>query len=292
MHYGSTSVPNLLFGRTTGARATLMRVGLASAFACAFVTGALAQGTQGSRSKQQLQAQGLRQAPGRLVIPITGTIESPAVTPTVPATPSTSPTTTALPPTSPSEPPATPSTDTPTEPTTPTTPTAPVDNGAVTDVIGSFSIQRFARTTDGGVAAVGTLTVTLTDPASGMARTIVTQVAMPVTRPGGATTSSSPGDGTLPSDTTLAAASRVTSQATVATSAQACETLSLTLAGIQLDLLGIAIQLDQVNVDFTVAPGTSARLSGVLCGVTGVIDGGASPAERTNSLNSLLETIG
>jgi hypothetical protein len=91
---------------------------------------------------------------------------------------------------------------------------------------------------------------------------------------------------------TRPASNRVTSQATRPASAQACETLTLTLESIELDLLGMAIQLDQVNVDFTVVPGTSARLSGLLCGVTGAIDSGASPAERTNILNSLLETIG
>jgi hypothetical protein len=145
----------------------------------------------------------------------------------------------------------------------------------VPDVLGSFSIQRFARTTDGGVAAVGTLTVNLVDPASAMPRTIVTQVAMPVTRSGDA-----------------AALGGITSQASSPASARACETLSLTLESIELELLGMAIQLDQVNVDFTVVPGTSARLGVVLCGATGLMDSGVNPVERTNILNSLLETIG
>jgi hypothetical protein len=146
------------------------------------------------------------------------------------------------------------------------------------DVLGSFSIQRFANTTDGGVAAVGTLTVNLVDPASARARTIVTQVAMPVTRAGDAPTTSSPGIGSQP----------VSSSA----SAQACETLSLTLEPIQLDLLDMAIQLDQIDVDFTVVPGTSARLGVLLCGVTGVMESGVNPTQRKNILNSLLDTIG
>lgn len=181
---------------------------------------------------------------------------------------------------------------TPTTPTMPITPTTPVENGVVPDVLGTFSIQRFARTTDGDVAAVGTLTLNLVDPASTTARTIITQVAIPVARSGDAPTSSSPVGGSSPNSVTRPASSRVTAQATQPASVQACETLSLTLEAIQLALLGIDIQLDQVNVDFTVVPGTSARLSGLLCGVTGVIDGSASPAERTNILNSLLDTIG
>jgi len=162
----------------------------------------------------------------------------------------------------------------------------------VPDVQGSFSIQRFARTTDGGVAAVGTLTVNLVDPATAKARTIVTQVAMPVTRSSDASTASPTGVATQQSRATSAATSRVTSQASLAASTQACETLSLRLEAIQLDLLGMDIQLDQVNVDFTVVPGTSARLGVLLCGVTGVMDSAINPTERTNILNSLLETIG
>lgn len=88
------------------------------------------------------------------------------------------------------------------------------------------------------------------------------------------------------------APSGATAQASSPASAQACETLSLTLEPIKVDLLGLAIQLDQVNVDFTVVPGTSARLGVLLCGATGLMNSGVNPAERTNILNSLLETIG
>jgi hypothetical protein len=125
-----------------------------------------------------------------------------------------------------------------------------------------------------------------------VARTIITQVAIPVARPGDTATPSSPGIGSSPSSVTRPASSRVTSPATRPASAQACETLSLTLQATELALLGMTIQLEQVNVDFTVVPGTSARLSGLLCGATGAIDSVASPVERANILNSLLETIG
>lgn len=270
MHYRSTSV-------------------LASTLVCALAASALAQGTEGSRSKEQLQqAQGARRTPGRLSIPITGTVGSSAVppAPTAPATPSAPPTTSELSSVPPSESSTTPPTETPTAPATPATP------GVVPDVLGSFSIQRFARTTDGGVAAVGTLTVNLVDPASGLARTIITQAAMPVTRSGDASTASSPGVGSQPGGTTTSGSRSVTSPSSSSAAAQACETLSLTLEPIQLELRGIAVQLDRVNVDFTVVPGTSARLGVLLCGATGLMDSGVNSAERTNILNSLLETIG
>jgi hypothetical protein len=149
----------------------------------------------------------------------------------------------------------------------------------VTDVLGSFSIQRFARITDGGVAAVGTLTVNLVDPASATPRTIVTQVALPVTRTGDPPTADSP-------------AGVASQPASSPAPARACETLSLTLESVQVELLGMAIQLDSRQIDFTVVPGTSARLGTLLCGVTGLMDSGVNPTERTNILNSLLETIG
>lgn len=278
MYNGSTPVPNRLSDRTSGARATLMRVGLASTLVCALgTTGAIAQGTQASRT-QQLQTQGLRQTPGRLIIPITGTIASPAgspgpAEPSTPSTPPTPPDSTTLPP------------ETPTPETTPTVP-------AASDVFGTFSIQRFARTTDGEVAAVGTLTVSLVDPASTQTRTIITQVAMPVARSGGAAAPSSSSIGFSQTSVTQSAVSPVASQGTRPGPDQACETLNLTLEGIELDLLGIPVQLDPVNVDFTVVPGTGSRLSGLLCGVNGALDSGASPVERTNMLNSLLDTIG
>jgi hypothetical protein len=76
-------------------------------------------------------------------------------------------------------------------------------------------------------------------------------------------------------------------------STQPCETLRLLLGPLALDLLGIAVQLDQVNVDFTVVPGTNGqRLGALLCRVTGVMDNRDGPAERVNMLNALLNTVG
>jgi len=144
---------------------------------------------------------------------------------------------------------------------------------------------------DGQVAAVGTLTVSLMDPSSTSARTIITQVALPVAGAGGGAASAAAGIA-LPQGSVARFASRtIALQAEPPASGQACETLSLTLEAIQLDLLGIPVQLDQVNVDFTVVPGTGARLGGLLCDVNSVMQS-AGPVERTNVLNSLLDTIG
>ena len=142
---------------------------------------------------------------------------------------------------------------------------------------GTFSIQRFARTTDGLVAAVGLLTLSVPDPASpdsapSAARTIVTPGALPL-----ATGGDTPTPDDQPQGSTRAVA-------------QGCETLSLVLGQVDLDLPGRAIQLDEVKVDLV--PGAGDRLGTQLCEVAGVVEGAAPSAELVRTLNALLDTMG
>lgn len=165
----------------------------------------------------------------------------------------------------------------------PATPTTPAPQGEVTaaaDVTGSFSIQRFARTTEDAVAAAGTLTLSFTDPSSNSLRTIVTQIALPLGKASAAAPESLPGP--------IAANARGSTAATT----QACETLNLALGPLDVSLLGMAVHLDQVNLDLTVVPGASERLGKLLCDVSGLIGGTADPAEVANTLNTLLDMIG
>jgi hypothetical protein len=228
MHTGSTSVLAFTSRTGSGRCAMIVRVGLAAAVACAPVTVALAQGTQAPRNNQQSQTESQRQPkPGRLVVPVTASLGTAA---------------------------------------TPTTPTA--EDAASTPtptVTGSFSIQRFARTTEEAVAAVGTLTLSLEDPTSNAPRTIVTQIAMPLARSG---------------DTTAPATSG------------ACETLSLVLGPLDLNLLAVAVHLEQVNVELTAVQGAGERLGNLLCNATRLIDRAAAPAELVKTLNTVLDTIG
>ncbi len=142
------------------------------------------------------------------------------------------------------------------------------------EVTGSFSIRRFAQTTKGEVAAVGILTLSLTDPATNAARTIITQVAMPVATSGGEATPPPPSPAVPPA----------------AATAQGCKALSLTLGAVDLELLGMTVRLDQINLDLV--PRSSVRLGMLLCGATGVIDNGAGPADQMNILNTLLDAVG
>jgi len=152
-------------------------------------------------------------------------------------------------------------------------------------VTGSFSIQRFAPTTTGEVAAIGMLTLNLTDPASGTPRTIVTEsairVAQSVDEPSALTSSV-----TRPTTGSSAVMLNADSRVTRATPTQECQTLSLALRPVQLDIVGMSVRLDQVNVDFVSR--TPGQLRNLLCGSTRVV----SPAERTNQLNALLDVVG
>ena len=54
----------------------------------------------------------------------------------------------------------------------------------------------------------------------------------------------------------------------------ACQILDLTLGPIHLDLLGLVVDLDEVNLDITAEPGPGNLLGNLLCAVAGLFDGG------------------
>jgi hypothetical protein len=150
-------------------------------------------------------------------------------------------------------------------------------------VTGSFAIQRFARATDDTVAAVGTLTLSVTDPAS-EPRTIVTQVPMRVAKAAAIPTPGVSSRSLPPRD--------ATPQQAPGPSAQTCETLSLVLTPQELDVVGLPIQLDAANIDVTAVRGAGGQLANLLCAVTGLFDGAAPATELVKALNTVLATIG
>jgi hypothetical protein len=227
-----------------------------STLVAALATGAHAQQTDAQQSARQQQVQALRQAtPGRLIVPITATLTTPSIS---------------------------------------TTATQAITS-SMAQAAGSFAIQRFAQTTTGEVAAFGMLTLNLTDPTSGAPRMIITEASMRVAR-GAEESSSSSSSSARPAAGTsavmLSTASRATSTSSAQTSStQGCEMLSLTLRPVQFDVLGMAVRLDQVNVDF-ISRTTTGQLRSLLCGATSVMDSRVGAAERTNRLNTLLDAVG
>jgi hypothetical protein len=241
MSIGSTSVLAFTPRPAPSKRraAACVRVGLAAAIACAPVTAALAQGTQSPSAGKQSAA---TQAGANQARQIDGQRQFTPGRLVVPVTG--------------------------------TVGTAVADaaqESAAGTAAGSFAIQRFARTTEDAVAAVGTLSLTFTDQETDTTRTVVTQAAMPLARSTDVATPTGAGE---PSTT------------------RACETLRLVLGSIEIAPLGVAVQIDRVNVDVTALPGVGERLSALLCDVTSQLTGTARPAELVNTLNALLDVIG
>jgi hypothetical protein len=137
------------------------------------------------------------------------------------------------------------------------------------------------------------LTLNLTDPSSGLPRTIVTESAIRVAPSGDASssvaTTFSRQTGT--SAVMLSADSRATQTTSAQTSAsQGCETLTLRLRPVQVDFVGMSVRLNETNVDFISR--TTGQLRSLLCGTTNVTGRGVTAAERMNRLNALLDVVG
>jgi len=261
MKTGSTSVLECASRTSARGYTTIALVAIATSVAFTLNASALAQGTQTPRNTQQTEGRG-QPTSGRLIVPITGAADTAALLP---------------------------QTETPTAPpettTTPPTPETPVVEAAATpDMTGSFSIRRFARTTDDGIAAIGTLTMSVTDTTTNAARTVVTELAMPIARSSDSGTS-------IPADTEPQTTSS-TSLASPSATALPCETLRLVLGPLQLDLLGNAVQLNEANLDIIAVPGASGPLRSLLCDVAGLMEGAAPPAQIVRRLNTLLDTLG
>ena len=137
--------------------------------------------------------------------------------------------------------------------------------------LGQLEITRFAREGD-SVVAVGLLTGTLTDEAGALSA-IVRTVKLPVQ---------------LPGTTAGVAASDVVIQ-------QTCDVLHLTLGPLHLDLLGLIIDLNQVQLDITADP-AGGLLGSLLCALAGLL-GGAGPItgllnQIVGLLNQILAALG
>jgi hypothetical protein len=67
-----------------------------------------------------------------------------------------------------------------------------------------------------------------------------------------------------------------------------CEILSLTLGPLHLDLLGLVIDLDVVNLDITAESGAGNLLGNLLCAVTNLLN---NPSGALNGIANLLNQI-
>jgi hypothetical protein len=152
---------------------------------------------------------------------------------------------------------------------------APVDINQVlpdgSTLAGQFTVTKFV-VQNGHVVADGVMNGTLTSAAG-----VVQQLT------------NSPGSSVVSTATNGAASSAAMAQAAAAGS---CSILSLQLGPLHLDLLGLVVDLNQVNLDITAVPGAGNLLGNLLCSVAGLLDGGTGLQGVVNILNNLLGLLG
>jgi len=144
---------------------------------------------------------------------------------------------------------------------------------------GTLSVTRFTRAGD-QLVAVGTLTANFADLTTGAARTIVTQVAVPVSVEASAA---------VPAGDEL---DEPEHGPAVIAQQQACSILHLELGPLDLNLLGLRVQLNQVVLDITAVPGAGNLLGNLLCAIAGLLDGTGQLARIVALLNQLLDVLG
>jgi hypothetical protein len=141
---------------------------------------------------------------------------------------------------------------------------APVTGtGEGTTFAGTLVIQRFARVAN-QVVAIGLVNGVLTDTTSGATSNIIRQVQVPLDTSGGG-------------DVSVAAI---------------CSVLALVRGPLDLNLLGLAVHLDQVVLNIDAVSGAGNLLGNLLCAITGLLDGTPPLGLLTTLLNQVLAILG
>jgi hypothetical protein len=126
------------------------------------------------------------------------------------------------------------------------------------NVTGTLTVHRFDNQ-NGKLVALGTLVAAVTDPTTGTVQQVATPVVVPV-----------------------------------ATVDPSCNILSLTLGPLHLNLLGLVVDLNQVNLTITGQTGSGNLLGNLLCSVANLLNGpGLAGAlqQITNLLNQILGAL-
>jgi hypothetical protein len=127
---------------------------------------------------------------------------------------------------------------------------------------GTYTIDRF-RSSQGDLFSVGTLRGRL-----GQRRVAAREVTMPAALSGAPSTSQLP---PIPN---------------------ACEILNLVVGPITLDLLGLVVRTNRINVRIDAVPGPGNLLGNLLCAITGLLDPQtASVRQQASALNAILALV-
>ena len=125
---------------------------------------------------------------------------------------------------------------------------------------GTFAPTRF-QVVNGVLEATGRLTGTLTSATGTSLGSVSRTVSLPVD----------------PSATTADPPS--------------CNILNLVLGPLNLNLLGLVVTLNQVNLNITAVPGAGALLGNLLCDVANLANSGGSLSEISTLLNEILSLL-
>ena len=142
---------------------------------------------------------------------------------------------------------------------------------------GTFNIRRFESSGD-QLVAVGILSGTLTAPGGTRKWYRFDGVQMPAVLTSGSTAIGVAASG-------LAASGELTAAQV------ACPILNLVLGPLDLNLLGLRVQLNQVVLNLTAVPGAGNLLGNLLCAVAALLNGTQTLLQIVALLNALLALL-
>jgi hypothetical protein len=129
--------------------------------------------------------------------------------------------------------------------------------GQVVNFVGNLDITRFGKQGD-VLVAVGRLTGNLTNTVTGVVTAIAPQtITLPVQVP-----------------------------------STACEILDLEIGAIDLNLLGLVVHLDPINLEITAVPGAGNLLGNLLCAIANLLNDGNPLSDIAGLLNRILRILG
>ena len=127
---------------------------------------------------------------------------------------------------------------------------------ALGSFVGTFDLQRFA-VQDGRLVAIGQLTGTVTNAAGTVLGTVSRALALPV----------------------------------LGSSTGTCQILHLELGPLDLDLLGLQVHLDRIELDISAESGSGNLLGNLLCAVAHLLDSGRPLSGLAGLLNTILRLL-
>jgi hypothetical protein len=149
---------------------------------------------------------------------------------------------------------------------------------------GTVTINRFARTTDGGIVAIGIASGSVTTLGGQVVRTGAGSVVLPVSR-GMRTASFAPAPSSEPRLVRVSAMNSDDGRF-IRTQAASCQILNLDLGGNAVNLLGFLVNLSPITLD--IAGDAAGPLGALVCEIVALLGTAADVVGLLNDLLGLL----